>query len=437
MPRPPLALILVRNTVIHDARVLREAGTLRGLGYEVLVAGVVAGGEDERRTRIAGTEVVRLDPAGAIRRRLRRLTGRRGVGAAPGSPVARRATSGDAAASPHGASAGAAKARATGGRAWLRLRRLGVTAAYHVAGWRLVWRARPALVHANDYNTMWIGAIAKALRGSRLIYDSHELWADRNGRPEWRPWLVLCEAFFVRVADATIATSPGHAAAIARRYRVPAPTVVRNIPTARDAPPGPGEDARGAPREGGPRVVYVGGLMVGRGLEPAIAALALVPGARLRLIGPGSAPYRAALARHAQRCGVADRVTVEAPVAPGDVVDAIAGADLGLMLIEPVCRSYELALPNKLFEYAAAGLPILASDLAVIGPLVRAEGIGAVVSPADVASIARAIVDLCDRDVNARTRAHVRAFARRATWDRERAVLEGVYGSIDAVIPGG
>ena len=43
------------------------------------------------------------------------------------------------------------------------------------------------------------------------------------------------------------------------------------------------------------------------------------------------------------------------------------------MLIEPVCRSYELTLPNKLFEYAAAGLPMLSSDLPVIGALVRGE----------------------------------------------------------------
>ena len=39
---------------------------------------------------------------------------------------------------------------------------------------------------------------------------------------------------------------------------------------------------------------------------------------------------------------------------------------MGLCLIQPICRSYELTLPNKLFEYACAGLPILASDLPVI-----------------------------------------------------------------------
>lgn len=448
MPRLPLALILVRNTVSHDARVLREAGTLRGLGYEVLVAGVVSSGEDARRARIAETEIVRLDPAAAIRRLVRGLAGDRAFGAAirprlrtvlgdraagavvrprPRSVLADRAAG--AAAAAEGRSSGdPAMTRATGERAWQRLRRVAVTAVYYVEGCRLVWRERPVVVHANDYNTMWIGVMAKAVRGSRLIYDSHELWADRNGRPEWRPWLVVCEALFVRVADATITTSPGHSEAIAKRYRVPPPAVVRNIPISSHA--SPGADVQRAARHDGPCVVYVGGLMVGRGLEQAIGAVALVPGARLRLIGPGSPPYRVALTRQAERCGVADRVTIEGPVAPDRVLAAIGGADLGLMLIQPICRSYDLSLPNKLFEYAAAGLPILSSDLAVIGPLVRAEGIGAVVSPTDVASIARAIVDLADGDVNARTRVHVRAFAQRATWDRERTLLEAVYRSV-------
>ena len=61
----------------------------------------------------------------------------------------------------------------------------------------------------------------------------HELWPDRNGRPEWRPWLLACERLFVRLADATITTSPGYAELIARRYRVLPPVVVRNIPAHR------------------------------------------------------------------------------------------------------------------------------------------------------------------------------------------------------------
>jgi glycosyltransferase involved in cell wall biosynthesis/ubiquinone/menaquinone biosynthesis C-methylase UbiE len=401
------ALILVRNTVSHDARILREAATLRDLGYDVLIAGVVSTTERETELEIAGTRVVRLDPPGALKRL---VPGRRGRSAAP---------SGAAAPAPRTEPSAAARpsVRTT-------VRRLAITGAYYALGAALVRRERPRLVHANDYNTMWIGIAAKVLRGSRVVYDCHELWADRNGRPEWRPWLVASEFLFVRAADATITASPGYADELAARYRVPRPTVVRNIPA-----PLPGSEAAGGPVAPDPGlVVYVGGLMPGRGLEQAIRALALAPEKlRLRLVGPGSESYRASLSRLAAHAGVADRVELHDPVPPSELLTAIAGAGAGLMLIEPVGRSYELTLPNKLFEYAAAGAPILASDMPVLAGVVSAEGLGEVVPVDDVAQVAGAMQLLAEPAVNARVRERVRAFAARETWEREQAVLADVY----------
>ena len=79
-----------------------------------------------------------------------------------------------------------------------------------------VRRLRPEVVHCNDWNTMWIGVAAR-LSGSSVVYDSHELWADRNGRREMRWWILACEWLFVRVADRTITTSPGYADVLAHR----------------------------------------------------------------------------------------------------------------------------------------------------------------------------------------------------------------------------
>ena len=70
-------------------------------------------------------------------------------------------------------------------------------------------RRRPELVHCNDHNTMWIGVAAKTFARSRVLYDAHEMWPDRNGRWEWRPWLLVTEALFTRVADVVVVASPG------------------------------------------------------------------------------------------------------------------------------------------------------------------------------------------------------------------------------------
>jgi len=191
------ALILVRNTVTHDARILREAGTLRRLGLNVLIAGVVSTVESEEELEIGGFPVMRLAPAACLRSVLRRGGDRPVLVPKPTRAVhppaaLRRSRPGSAVVSRF-----AVLSPRT------RLRRLVLTMAYYVQGIGLVLRTSPSLVHANDYNTMWIATAAKLLRHSKLVYDSHELWPDRNRRPEWRPWLVACEALFVRVADAS------------------------------------------------------------------------------------------------------------------------------------------------------------------------------------------------------------------------------------------
>jgi glycosyltransferase involved in cell wall biosynthesis len=288
-------------------------------------------------------------------------------------------------------------------------------------------QTRPTLVHANDWNTMWTGMAIKLRYGARLVYDSHELWPDRNGRWEWRPWLLAGEALFVRAADEVITSSPGYADALASRYCIVRPFVVRNIPErslrAGSMPAHSEIEGPSSP----PRVVYVGGLMPGRGLEQMIDALPLIPDVRLRAIGPGAPRYRAGLLDRARAALVEDRVELRAPVAPGEVQSALAGAAAGLCLIQPVCRSYELSLPNKLFEYAAAGVPVLASDVPVIAAIVRGEGLGEVVPAGCPRAIAASLERLLAPHGWRLAAERARAFADAHDWPGEACTLAGVY----------
>jgi glycosyltransferase involved in cell wall biosynthesis len=392
----PKALVLVRNTVSHDARVLREAGLLQELGYDVLVVGVVSPAMRETSFSLDGIRVVRLvGPRQLAERLLRRRGGDTSANEAAEAPASAR----------HG-----------------RVRRLVVTVAFVIQGIAVALRTSPDLVHANDYDTMWIGVAAKLLRGSRLVYDAHELWPDQDGDQGWRPWLIACEWLFVHLADARVTVSPGCAEAIARRYRVAAPVVVRNVPDR--------VLETAEPRQEEALAVYVGLLAPSRGLEQAVRALPAARGLRLRLIGPDAESFSAQIAREAEHAGVAERVEILPPVPPAQVIDAIAGARLGLVLIQPTSLSHRLSLPNKLFEYVAAGVPVLASDLPVIGPLVRQEGLGEVVAPDDIDGIAGAMRRLADADPSADFRPRLREFAKRSTWAHEKHLLAEVYESL-------
>jgi glycosyltransferase involved in cell wall biosynthesis len=388
-------LLLVRNTVSHDARVLRAARVAeRALGAEALVVGVATASAPAGETTVEGVRVLRLSA-----RRRPAAVERGDAATATSAPSLRTSTS---------------------RMSWrTRVRRVLGGASFAWRALLVARRERPALVQANDWNTMWCGVAIKLACGSRLIYDSHELWADRNGRWERRWWLLASEALFVRVADIVTTASPGYADELRARYRVKRPAVIRNIPD--------GPLTRATQPRAQPLAIYVGGLMPGRGLEQTIDALALAPRIRLRAIGPGAPEYRASLIERAETLGVAQRVELHPPVPPARVLAALADATAGLCLIQPVCRSYELTLPNKLFEYAAAGVPVLASDLPTIATVVRAQGLGEVVCCDDPHGIAAGLERLVApaRWSEAARRSH--AFAKANDWSAESRALARIY----------
>jgi glycogen(starch) synthase len=118
---------------------------------------------------------------------------------------------------------------------------------------------------------------------------------------------------------------------------------------------------------------------------------------------------------------------LRAPVPPAAVGSALAGAAVGLCLIQPICRSYELSLPNKLFEYAAAGVPVLASDLPVIGELVRRDGFGALAPADDPHTIAASLERLLEPDSWRLAAQCALAFAATHSWASEAQTLATAY----------
>jgi glycosyltransferase involved in cell wall biosynthesis len=282
-------------------------------------------------------------------------------------------------------------------------------------------KAKPALVQANDWNTMWSGLAMKLAYRTQLVYDSHELWPDRNGRWEWRPWLLASEALFVRIADEVLTSSPGYAEVLSRRYRISRPTIVRNIPERRSA------QRDGRPSE--PLVVYIGGIMPGRGLEQMIDALPLMPEVRLRAVGPGAASYQADLLERAACAGAQEQIELRPAVSPSEVAAALEHASAGLCLIQPICRSYELCLPNKLFEYAAAGVPVLASDMPVLAAIVRGGGIGEVTATSRPEAIAMSLRRLLEPNCWQLAVRRAQEFADVHGWEVEARTLQAAYTS--------
>jgi glycosyltransferase involved in cell wall biosynthesis len=286
--------------------------------------------------------------------------------------------------------------------------------------------------HCHDLNTLAVGVRAKRARpGTRLVYDSHELATERSRmgrRARWRAGRR--EHRGLRHTDERIWTTRTRAEYVVRRYGIPFPTLIHNVPERMEVKQGWDlRDRLGIPADR--RILlYQGSIQEYRGIEESIEAITLLERCVLVVIGYGY--HRPTLEETVRRRGLDDRVYFFGPIPNDELLYYTASADVGLCVIRGRSLSYRWSMPNKLFEYMMAGIPIVASDFEEMGRVVREEGVGTVCDPDDPASIAaavRAIVD--DPEAEARFRAATRVAIGRYNWDEEEKKLLALYRRLE------
>jgi glycosyltransferase involved in cell wall biosynthesis len=245
----------------------------------------------------------------------------------------------------------------------------------------------------------------------------------------WAGFIRGLERLFVRRCAAVITVSDGIADRLREFYGLArAPTVVRNLSDLPSPDGTPGLRTRlGVPADT-PLILHQGAPAPGRGCEDLVRALARVARAHVVFLGDPDPGYDQHLRDVAQRAGVAPRVHLHPSVAPERLLSYTADADLGVSLLEDTCENHRLALPNKVFEYVAAGIPVLARGLPELSTLVEREQIGWVSTAFDTLdeALRTCLEHAADADVGARL---VRA-QERLTWAKEREALLRVYDEL-------
>jgi glycosyltransferase involved in cell wall biosynthesis len=182
-----------------------------------------------------------------------------------------------------------------------------------------------------------------------------------------------------------------------------------------------------------PLVLHQGAPAPQRGCEVLVRAMPHVAGAHLVLLGDEGEPGFAGTLVHLAR---AERVHERVHLVPGVPLDRLlevtAEADVGVSLLQDSCENHRLALPNKVFEYLAAGVPVVVSDLPELRRLVGEHGVGWVVPPGDPHAVAAGLrAALAERGDAARRDAVARA-AKTLSWARERRRLTSTYSALEA-----
>lgn len=284
---------------------------------------------------------------------------------------------------------------------------------------------------AHDLNTLPIAYALSKNAGARLVYDSHELYTERNKEfpmPRLhrlsRRWV---ERWLIRKCDSVITVNESISGWLAQTYSIPKPHVIMNLPIMGDDEAG-AESGRDLYREARipldqKIVLYIGSLTFNRGLEKLIQAVASLEGVTLVLMGPHQDHQKQALSDLAGKQGLdSERFRIFGPVAKEEVVAYAQSAFVGVAPIQNACKSYYYCLPNKLFEYMSAGLPVIASDFPEMRKIVLGEKIGMVFDAESVSALRQSICMMLENDaMYQEMKARALIAAKTYAWEPEKA----------------
>lgn len=290
---------------------------------------------------------------------------------------------------------------------------------------RYLCEFQPDLIHANDFDMLGLSYRAAKKCKAGLIYDSHEIFAENIGIAE-RGWMkrhiIRSERRLVRKVDRMISVSNAAAAYFEKCYAI-RPTVITNCPMKNTLPLL--EKASDAFE-----VVYQGLMVRGRGYEEFVDAAKHLPdGIRLKLRGYGSLEPK--LRAQIEENHLSGKVVFAPPVEVAQLVQAASASHVGAVLTRPINLNFKLSVSNKVFEYAAAGLPVLLSDVPEHRYLNEKYDFGVILEEVTPEKIAEAVVMLCrDRETYDRLAENAKRMSEEMNWEAESKKLLEIYNSV-------
>ncbi len=289
--------------------------------------------------------------------------------------------------------------------------------------------ARPAAVyHASDLYVLPALAAAARRHRSKLVLDARELYphVDATAGKPWARWVwTALERGYLPRTDAVLTVNDSIADRMAATYGIARPIVTHNVPERQEVARTDALRERLGIPASQQIVLYQGLIRAGRGLERLVDAMQDVPGTALVIIGDG--PAKLTLQRHAAEA-LGDRAHFLPHIPPDELLRLTASADLGVHVPEPITLSIHLALPNKLFEYLMAGLPVVVADIPEMRRVVEEFDVGLVVDPYDRDALAAALRRaLSDEAARARWQANAPSVFQTFRPERDKERFHEVY----------
>ena len=279
---------------------------------------------------------------------------------------------------------------------------------------------KPDVIHANDLNAL-IPAYraAKKLR-CKLIYDSHEIFIENytSNKQKWiRLWLRMQEKYICKKVDKMICVSHAAAEYFKREYKIPLPDVITNCALK-------SEYVDCTEKNQGFEVLNHGQFYEGRGYDIMLEAAPLLSEhTDIKLAVRGFGRIEEQLHKRAEELQ-ADNFIFYPRVKVEELISYAAKSHVGVAVTVPLCLNFELSVSNKLFEYTAAGLPVIMSDIPEHRYLNEKYHFGIIMKEPTPQAFAEAVLKLyTDKDLYEACAENARKLRDEVNWEKEFSEL--------------
>jgi len=285
------------------------------------------------------------------------------------------------------------------------------------------------IIHCNDLLTLPMGVIVKKFynKDVKIVYDAHEYETELNGLEGGKKrFRKLLERSLIKYADKVITVSNSIAEEYVRLYGIEKPALVLNTP------PYTPIVKKDIFREtfGIKKIqtifLYQGGLVNGRGIEDILASFKEINNENSVIVFMGYGVFEDTIKEAASQH---NNIFFHPAVSPSVLLNYTSSADFGISMIEDICLSYRYCLPNKMFEYIMAEVPVIVSNLPEMKKVIDTHKVGVVANGTDRKSLEDAIIVATKLNKNTLNK-NIKKAKEIFNWEEQEKILLKVYNDL-------
>jgi glycosyltransferase involved in cell wall biosynthesis len=284
------------------------------------------------------------------------------------------------------------------------------------------------LLISNDLDTLLPNFLIHKLKRIPIVYDSHEYFTatpELVDRPKVQRIWKWIERAIVPKLKKCITVNASIANLFEQEYNVPF-KIVRNIPRRRENSEIPSRQALGLPEDKKIVLLQGSGINVQRGAEEAVEAMQYLDNVLLLIVGGGD--VLPVLKTMVEKLSLSDKVKFVSRQTPEKLAGYTANADIGLTIDKDTNINYRFSLPNKLFDYIYAGVPVLATPLVELKNIIQHYEIGDFIENHDPEHIADKIKEMLGDEKRMNLyKENTRKAAAELNWENEKKTLVEIF----------